>query len=146
MSIVYTGGTFDCFHAGHVDLLRACYRLALRNSSPNWTVVVALNTDDFVERYKGARPVCSYAERKVVLDSCRYVSKVIENYGGADSKPAITSVNPHYIVIGDDWQDRDYHAQMQFSPEWLDQQGIELVYAPRVRDISSTDIKQRILV
>lgn len=143
MSIVYTGGTFDCFHAGHVDLLRFCYLRARLRSAP--TVVVALNTDDFVEQFKGHTPVCSFDERKVVLESCRYVSRVIENVGGPDSKPAIESVRPNAIVIGDDWRTRDYYAQMQFTPQWLTDRGIDLIYAPRERPLSSTAIKARVL-
>lgn len=144
MSRVYTGGTFDCFHAGHADFLFQCYRLSLRKSMPNFRVVVALNTDEFVEEFKGRRPACTYEERAAVLWACRYVTDVIENTGGADSKPAILSVQPQIIAIGSDWRDRDYHAQMQFTPEWLTEHGIELTYIERQRPLSSTAIKARI--
>jgi len=81
MGIVYTGGTFDLFHAGHSFFLRRCSELG--------RVTVALNTDEFIEAYKGKPPVISYADRAEVLMSCRYVDSVIPNIGGTDSKPSI---------------------------------------------------------
>lgn len=137
MRVLYTGGTFDLFHAGHVDLLRQCKRLADE-------VVVSLNTDEFVESYKGKKPIMSFEERKRILESCRYVDRVIENFGGADSKPTILTVQPNIIAIGIDWASKDYYKQMQFTKEWLDRQGITLVYIPHLQILSSTQIKKRV--
>ena len=136
---VYTGGTFDLFHSGHVNLLKRCYEISSYGG-----VVVSLNTDEFIEEYKGKPPVCSYEERKAVLESCKYVDEVIPNYGGTDSKIAIEISMPNYIVIGSDWAKRDYYSQMGFTQEWLDERGIGLVYVPYTKAISSTDIKKRL--
>ena len=133
--VVYTGGTFDLFHAGHVELLRRCSELG--------AVTVSLNTDEFIEAYKGRKPVISYEERAKVLDACRYVDRVVPNIGGNDSRIAIDLVKPDLIVIGSDWARRDYHAQMSFTQEWLDDRGIGLCYIPYTRGISTTDIKTR---
>ncbi len=43
MNVIYTGGTFDLFHSGHVNLLKRC-----REVAGNGLVVVSLNTDDFI--------------------------------------------------------------------------------------------------
>ena len=141
MAIVYTGGTFDLFHSGHVNLLRQCKDIATNEGS----VVVSLNTDEFILEYKGKKPICSYDERAEVLQACRYVDQVIPNVGGADSKTAILQVMPDYIVIGSDWETRDYYAQMQFSREWLVEKDIILKYVPYTENISTTDLKQRVL-
>lgn len=139
MPVVYTGGTFDLFHAGHVDLLEYCRWL----SGPNGSVVVSLNTDDFIARYKGKPPVMSYEERKSVLQACKYVDLVVSNNGAEDSKPTILKHRPLFLVVGSDWARKDYYAQMQFSQDWLDEQGISLVYVPRTRVLSTTQIKER---
>jgi glycerol-3-phosphate cytidylyltransferase len=139
MSIVYTGGTFDLFHSGHVNLLKRCREVAGQNGH----VVVSLNTDAFIQEYKGKPPVCSDAEREAVLLSCRYVDEVVMNVGGKDSKIAIQLVNPDYIVIGSDWAKKDYYAQMGFDQDWLDERKLGLVYVPYTKEISSTDIKGR---
>jgi glycerol-3-phosphate cytidylyltransferase len=135
---IYTGGTFDLLHAGHVELLRKCKELG--------EVTVALNTDDFIENYKGKPPVMTYQEREAVLLACRYVDRVIPNHGGLDSKPSILAVKPDLIVIGSDWAKKDYYKQMQFTTDWLDQHGIGLAYVPYSWGISSTEIKRRIAV
>jgi len=134
---VYVGGTFDLFHTGHVNLLRGAHRLA--GEDPE--VVVALNTDEFVEAYKGRRPVISYSDRAEVLRACRYVDIVIPNVGGADSKPTLMSVRPDLLVVGSDWRDKDYHAQIGASPKWLANRGINLVFLPYTPFISSTSIR-----
>lgn len=130
---VYTGGTFDLFHSGHVNFLRKCHEIG--------DTIVSLNTDEFIEEYKGKPPVCSYEERKEVLESCIYVSEVIPNIGGADSKPAILSVMPNIIVIGSDWARKDYYKQMKFDQDWLDKYDIGLAYIPYTKGISTTRIK-----
>lgn len=140
MPTVYTGGTFDLFHSGHANLLKKCREIA---GEDGW-VVVSLNPDDFIVKYKGDAPICSEIERKAVLESCMYVDKVIMNVGGEDSRIAIEMVNPDYIVIGSDWAKRDYYRQMGFDQFWLDERNIGLVYVPYTKTISSTEIKRRL--
>jgi len=134
--IVYTGGTFDLFHSGHVNFLSKISKLG--------EVTVSLNTDEFIFEYKGSLPVCSYDERKLVLENSIYVTKVIPNIGGADSKPSIEEVNPSIIAIGTDWARKNYYEQMQFTQDWLDEKNIMLLYVPYTKGISSTEIKKRL--
>lgn len=133
---VYTGGTFDLFHSGHVELLRRCAEMG--------SVTVALNTDEFIEEYKGRKPVMSYEEREAVLLGCRWVDHVMPNLGGADSRISIDVAQPDLVVIGSDWAMRDYYTQMGFDQAWLDARGIGLCYVPYTKGISTTDIKSRL--
>jgi glycerol-3-phosphate cytidylyltransferase len=139
MNIIYTGGTFDLFHSGHVNLLKRCREVAGQEGK----VVVALNTDDFIFQFKNKKPICSEQERLDVLLACRYVDEVVMNVGGQDSRISIEMVGPNYIVVGSDWAKKDYYAQMSFTQEWLDEKGIGLVYVPYTQTISSTKIKGR---
>lgn len=136
---VYTGGTFDLFHTGHVRLLAWCRRLA-----GDGTVTVALNTDEFIADYKGAAPVIDYDDRAEVLAACRYVDRVVPNEFGADSRPTVDEVRPDLIVVGSDWAGRDYHRQMGFDQQWLDARGIGLVFVPYTHHTSSTAIRHRL--
>ena len=133
---IYTGGTFDLYHAGHANFLDKCAQLG--------RVYVSLNTDEFIEAYKGKPPVMTYAEREAVLRASRAVFGVIPNYGGKDSKVAITQVQPDIIAIGSDWARKDYYKQMGFTQDWLDKQGISLMYIPYTAGISSTEVKRRL--
>ena len=134
---LYTGGTFDLFHAGHVRFLSRCKEIVQYSG----LVTVSLNTDEFIEKYKGKPPVCSYEEREQVLKACRFVDKVIPNIGGEDSKEAILKVKPAYIAVGSDWAVKDYYKQMGFTQDWLDSQGIALVYIPYTKGVSTSEIK-----
>lgn len=135
--IVYTGGTFDIPHLGHFKFLKQISRIG--------KVTVSLNTDDFIYSYKGKAPIMSYEIRKQSLLHLPYVYKVIENVGGADSKPAIKQVNPDVIAIGTDWLSKNYYKQMDFTQDWLDRNKITLVYVPYTKDISTTKIKNTVL-
>ena len=138
MKTLYTGGTFDLFHFGHVHFLSQCRVLADR-------VVVSLNTDSFILQYKKESPILSFDERKKSLLASGLVDEVVVNTGGSDSKPAILEVNPDIICIGDDWAKKDYYGQMSFTQDWLDKQGIVLCYVPYLKCISTTEIKKRII-
>lgn len=131
---VYVGGTFDLFHWGHVEFLKKC--------SDMGNVIVSLNTDKFCEEYKH-KPILTYNERKKVLLGCHYVYAVIENTGGYDSKPAIVSVKPDYIVHGDDWKGNAYLKQLGIDKEFLKQHRIKLKYVPYTKGISTTEIIKR---
>jgi glycerol-3-phosphate cytidylyltransferase len=139
MSVVYTGGTFDLLHAGHIDLLEACREISGRQGQ----VVVSLNTDEFVQQYKGAPPVIPFAERVRMLEAVRYVDAVTTNTGGEDSRPAIERVAPDFIVVGSDWASRDYLGQLGVTQEWLNERRIFVLYVPRFRPVASSLIRNR---
>lgn len=134
---VYTGGTFDCFHWGHVKFLKECAKFG--------EVWVSLNTDEFIEEFKGRRPVMSYYERYKVLQGCKYVDTVIKNYDGANSRTAILDVLPQVIAIGSDWYDKDYFSQLNIDMEFLRKWNIAIMYIPYTSGISTTDIRRRLL-
>lgn len=129
----------DVLHGGHVNFLRQCKEIAGKGK-----VVVSLNTDEFIKSYKGHNPVFSYEERKKLLEQLEYVDEVIPNVGGSDSKIAILKVKPKFIVVGSDWASKDYYSQMEFTQEWLDKQGIILIYVPYTLLISTSEIKRRL--
>ena len=142
MSIVYTGGTFDLFHVGHVQLLAACRKIA----GPDGTVIVGVNEDEFVENFKGIKPTLSLEDRIKVLESCRYVDKVVPNIGRENSTITIERVGPvDFVAIGDDWAPpKDYYAQMGFTPEWIKEKEITLVFIDRNTGMPSTTIRERL--
>ena len=135
---VFTAGTFDLLHPGHVHLFRECTVFA--QDSP---VTVAVNTDEFITRYKGRPPVQTYDERATMVEAIRYVDKVVPN-DGTDQATVIEAAHPDLIVIGSDWHTRDYHAQLGITQDWLDERGIAVVYIPRVGGWSSTAVKGRL--
>ncbi len=138
--IVYNGGTYDLLHPGHLYVFRQ-----LRALADGGQVVIALNTDDFVEEFKGHRPVQTYEERAEVLAACRYVDRVVPNLGGADSRPALEAVAPDILAAGHDWASHDdskYCRQMGFTRDWLVERRIRLVYLDWLPGHSSTNLRE----
>lgn len=147
---VYTGGTFDCLHAGHMNFFRQ-----IQSLFDGCELFVGLNTDDFVTEYKGKPPIFSYQERERHLELCGLVDHVIMNRSGEDSKPTIISAfgiteychgfaDNLVIAIGQDWLARDYCKQMQFDHQWLTDHNISLVYVPHTDGVSTTEIRARL--
>lgn len=136
MIIGYTGGSFDALHIGHIHFLKECRKYCDK-------LVVSLNTDEFIERYKGRKLMFSFEERKTHLIDSGLVNEVVANVGDEDSKPSIEAVKPNIVIIGSDWARRDYYKQMGFTQDWLDDRGIVLAYIPYYKNISSSSIRTR---
>lgn len=132
---IYTGGTFDLVHSGHINFLKRCAELG--------EVTIALNTDEFITKYKGKPPIMTYDERLEVLAELRSVTKIMPNWGDEDSTLAILEAKPDIIAIGSDWARKDYYKQMGFSQDWLDERNIMLLYIPYTKGISTTELKRR---
>jgi glycerol-3-phosphate cytidylyltransferase len=144
--VAVTIGTFDLFHAGHVELLE--YAAALGGGS----VAVGLNVDGFVEEFKGRRPVLPYAERVRVLLAVKGVGLVLSN-AARDARPCLLDLRGEagaktahaVVVIGSDWHGRDYLGQLGVTWEWLHQNNMSICYVPRVGDNpSTTKIRERL--
>lgn len=133
----YCGGTFDLLHPGHVRFFRWAHETF-------GSLVVALNRDEFVTRYKTA-PAQTYAERFEMVSSCRYVDYVVCNTGDEDSKPAILAApRPTHIVNGSDWTRERLMKQMGLTQSFLHQCGLEISLCPLPRQFSTTELKKRI--
>jgi glycerol-3-phosphate cytidylyltransferase len=134
----YIGGTYDPLHGGHIKL----FRWAKKKFG---TVIVALNGDSFVERYKKKPPVMTYEERKVVLEELRSIDGVIPNLDDEDSTTTITMVKPDVIIAGSDWTRERLMKQMGLTERFLNTNDIEIVIFPDSDPIHSSDIKNRMV-
>jgi len=135
--IGYTGGSFSIPHFGHYNFFRLCKQYC------NY-LVVSLNTDEFIESYKGKKPEFSYEERFEILSKCPYIDKIIPNSSGHDSKPSILKIGPDIILIGMDWLEKDYCKQMSFTPQWLTDHNISLIYLPHTDGITATLVRSKL--
>jgi len=143
---VCTIGTFDLAHAGHVNLFEVCRNLA--TTMPNSRVIVGVNADGFVLRYKGELPILSLSERIALVASCRHVDAVDVNPQGIDGCKSIKEFFVKHavsvLVVGSDWVCRDYAAQIGLTQTDIDELGLTIVFKPYHPGISTTDLRTRI--
>ena len=128
---VLTIGTFDTPHLGHAYLFKECERYG--------TLTVGVNSDEFVESYKGQRPIYEYGERTMLISSLGY--QVLKNCSAG--RELIDEVAPDVLAIGSDWAKKDYYAQIDVDQDYLDERRITMVYIPRLGTLSSTELKAR---
>lgn len=137
---IYNGGTYDLFHWGHVKMLEQLKQLA----GDDGALIIALNTDEFVEKFKGKRPIMNLWERFDVVASCKYVDEVVVNEFDGDSKPTILATRAQFVITGTDWAEKDYMKQMGFTREWLESNKIGFGFLPYTGGISTTQIRERL--
>ena len=96
---VFTNGCFDVLHRGHIELLSYCANIG--------EVLVGLNSDKSVERLKGNdRPINNEKDRRIILESIRYVDKVII-FEEDTPYELIKILKPDLIVKGGDYLPSD---------------------------------------
>lgn len=125
MKKVITYGTFDLLHYGHINLLR-------RAKSLGDYLIVGLSTDEFNNKEKNKECYFDYENRKLLLDAVKYVDLVIPEETWEQKVSDIQKYNIDVFVIGDDWKGKF---------DYLEDIGIEVVYLPRTKEISTTKIK-----
>ena len=125
MKKVITYGTFDLLHYGHINLLK-------RAKSLGDYLIVGLSTDEFNNKEKNKECYFDYENRKSLLDAVKYVDLVIPEETWEQKVSDIQKYNIDVFVIGDDWEGKF---------DYLEDIGIEVVYLPRTKEISTTKIK-----
>ena len=132
--IVYTVGTFDLLHVGHLALLQYCKTLGD-------IVIVGVASDGVVSSYKPNVPVIPLEQRIEMLQALRCVDIVIP-YHELDYLTICHQVKADIFVIGEDWGRKPHNQDVE---KYFDTQGkrvVQIKYNPRN---SSTKIKQNII-
>jgi len=101
--VVLTYGSFDPFHQGHARLLQ---RLSMLGSE----LIVGCSTDAYNEAM-GVPAVTSYAQRRLMLESCRFVSRVIAEQDMEQKYTDIINYNISVFAMGDEWKGQFDHLE-----------------------------------
>ena len=125
MKRVITYGTFDLLHYGHINLLKRAKDLGVY-------LIVGLSTDEF-NLQKDKISYFDYQQRKILLESIRYVDLVIPEISWEQKREDVKKYYADIFVIGDDWEGKF---------DFLKDEGVEVVYLPRTEEISTTQIKE----
>lgn len=124
MKTIITYGTFDILHIGHINLLRRARALGDR-------LVVGLSSDEF-NQGKHKSSLLNYENRRVVLESIRWVDEVFPEHDWDQKIADVRRYQADIFVMGDDWA-----GKFDFLSEHC-----QVMYLPRTPEVSTTEIKQ----
>ena len=122
--VVLTYGTFDMFHIGHLNILKRAKELGDY-------LIVGVSTDEF-NAIKGKKALMPYEHRKKIVESIKYVDKVIPERNWEQKVEDIKKYGVDVFVMGDDWK-----GKFDYLKDYC-----EVVYLPRTPGISSTELRQ----
>ncbi|AJC96828.1 glycerol-3-phosphate cytidylyltransferase [Staphylococcus hyicus] len=126
MKRVITYGTYDLLHYGHIELLR-------RAREMGDYLVVALSSDEF-NRIKNKKSYYNFEQRKMMLESIRYVDLVIPEHDWSQKVSDVEKYEIDTFVMGHDWE-----GEFDFLKDKC-----EVIYLKRTEGISTTQIKKEL--
>jgi glycerol-3-phosphate cytidylyltransferase len=129
--IVYTVGTFDLLHVGHLALLEYCATLGN-------TVAVGVASDRVVNSYKPNVPVIPLDQRAEMLKALRCVD-IVRPYHELEYVSGCKALNVDIFVIGEDWDNKPHNIAVESYLKSEGKKIIQVLYNSRT---SSTRIKQ----
>jgi len=125
----FTCGAFDLLHPGHILMLKEIHEQCD-------FLVVGLHTDPTIDRPEKNKPIETVEERRIRLESCKYVDEIITYDTEADLYELLKNLNPDVRFIGADWEGR------HFTGDDLD---IKVIFNSRNHNHSSTNLRKRIM-
>lgn len=132
--IVYTVGTFDLLHVGHVALLEYCKSLGD-------VLAVGVASDRVVNSYKPNVPVIPLEQRMEMLNALNCVD-IVRSYDELEYVSGCKSVNADIFVIGEDWGTQPHNIAVESYLKSEGKQISQVLYSPRT---SSSKIKLNVM-
>lgn len=131
--IVYTVGTFDLLHVGHLALLEYCKSLG-------GILAVGVASDRVVNSYKPNVPVIPLEQRMEMLRALSCVD-IVRPYDDLEYVSGCKELNADIFVIGEDWGDKPHNLAVEAYLKSAGKQIKQVLYNPRT---SSSAIKQNV--
>lgn len=126
MLIGYTAGVYDLFHIGHLNLLKNAKAMCDK-------LVVGVTTDDLVS-YKGKKAMIPFEDRIEIVRSIKYVDAAVPQ-SDMDKLTMCKKLGAQILFVGDDWYGTEKWKKYE---EEFKQAGIQIVYFPYTKGVSST--------
>lgn len=131
--IGYTQGTYDLFHIGHLNLLKHAKEKCDY-------LIVGINTDELVKKYKNKLPIISEKDRAEIVKAIKYVDNVIIT-NTLDKEKIYEEIHFNVIFIGSDWQDNE---RWKKTEENMKKYNVDVIYLPHTDGISTTMLNLKI--
>lgn len=132
--IGYTAGVYDMFHIGHLNVIMNAKEYCEH-------LIVAVSTDEVVEANKHKTPIINFEDRVRIVEAIRYVDQVVPQTDYSDKIGAAIKYNIDVMFVGDDWKGTEKWDRIE---KQLNEIGVDLVYLPYTKSISSTMLREKI--
>ncbi len=132
--IVYTVGTFDLLHVGHLALLKHCKTLGD-------VLAVGVASDEVVNLYKPNVPIVPLEQRVEMLQALSCVD-IVRPYHELEYVSGCKAVDVDIFVVGEDWGRQPHNLDVDAYLLEMGKEIVQVSYNPRT---SSTKIKQMVL-
>lgn len=132
--IGYTAGVYDMFHIGHLNVIMNAKEYCEH-------LIVAVSTDEVVEANKHKTPIINFEDRFRIVEAIRYVDQVVPQTDYSDKIGAAIKYNIDVMFVGDDWKGTEKWDRIE---KQLNEIGVDLVYLPYTKSISSTMLREKI--
>jgi glycerol-3-phosphate cytidylyltransferase len=132
--IVYTVGTFDLLHVGHLALLNHCKALGD-------VVAVGVASDKVVNLYKPNVPVIPLNQRMEMLEALQCVD-IVRPYHELEYVSGCKELKADIFVIGGDWSRNLPNLNVEAYLKAEGKKIVQISYNPRT---SSTKIKKIVI-
>ena len=132
--LVYTVGTFDLLHVGHLALLNQCKSLGD-------ILVVGVASDAVVKMYKPNVPVVPLEQRMEMLEALSCVD-IVRPYHQLEYVSGCKAVGVDIFVVGEDWGKKPHNLDVNNYLRKMGKEIAQVTYNPRT---SSTKIKNMVL-
>jgi len=132
--IVYTVGTFDLLHVGHLALLNYCKTLGD-------ILAVGVASDEVVNMYKPNIPIVPLEQRIEMLKALSCVD-IVRPYYNLEYVSGCKELNVDIFVVGEDWGKKPYNLDVDNFIISMGKKIQKIKYNSRT---SSTKIKEIIL-
>ena len=132
--IVYCGLAADILHEGHINILEKASKLG--------DLTVGLLTDNAIASYKNL-PHLNYKQREIVLRNIKFVKNVIPQ-NTLDYSENLIKIKPDFVVHGDDWKKGIQKNVRKKVIKVLKKWSGKLIEPKYTKNISSTNIKEKI--
>ena len=132
--VVYTVGTFDLLHVGHLALLNHCKALGD-------ILAVGVASDEVVNMYKPNVPIVPLEQRMEMLRALACVD-IVRPYHELEYVSGCKALDVDIFVVGEDWGKKPHNLDVDNYIKDIGKQIEQVHYNPRT---SSTKIKQMVL-
>jgi cytidyltransferase-like protein len=131
--IAFLQGAFDIINWGHIKAFK-------KAKSYGDYLIVALNSDELLREYKGREPVLPYWQKKFIIESCKYVDKVIK----ASEFSPLRLLKRYDVDVY--CATREWQSTKKAEMEYIKSKGGETKFLPRFKGVIATSKIKQILL